>query len=257
MFCYEIPQFEKKRILRTEMLEQLRDFPRDYLEILYSDYSDGILLGCAPGWNQGKLTVEPGILRYKGYLYFLKEPFVMECGAEDKIRYLKVRFHTPVRENGMMVGKSTIDLDDKAPNPDFEMELCRFRLQAGARLRDTYENFTDCITEFDTVQLVGVPWASPGRHTLHPKIMKQYAAEMLRKGNRDTVDTSFAMDILVNGGRIPEEAVRAYIEMRTGGNPGTGNSGLYYGLAEILRTSGVDISARKTSGGTRQQVMLL
>ena len=65
------------------------------------------------------------------------------------------------------------------------------------------------------------------------------------------------MDILVNGGRIPEEAVRAYIEMQTGGNAGTGNSGLYYGLAEILRTSGVDISARKTSGGTRQQVMLL
>lgn len=42
MFCYETPQFKKKRLLRAEMLEQLRDYPRDYLEIMYAGYSDGV-----------------------------------------------------------------------------------------------------------------------------------------------------------------------------------------------------------------------
>ena len=161
MFCYEIPQFEKKRLLRTEMLEQLRDYPRDYLEILYSDYSDGILCGCTPGWVQDKLTIKPGILRYKEKLYFLKEPFSMTCVAQDKVLYLKVQFHAPVSENGIMTGKTRIYLDEIPPASADEMELCQFRLQEGARLRDSYENFADCLTEFDTIHLIDVLWASP------------------------------------------------------------------------------------------------
>ncbi len=63
MFYYEVPQFEKKRLLRTEMLEQIRDFPRDYLEILYAGYSDGVLRGCALRWTENRLVIGPGILR--------------------------------------------------------------------------------------------------------------------------------------------------------------------------------------------------
>lgn len=257
MFCYEIPQFEKKRLLRTEMLEQLRDFPRDYLKIRYSDYSDGILWGCTPGWDQNKLTIKPGILRYKGEMYFLKEPFAIVCEAEDKIRYLKVQFQTPVKENGILTGRAKIYLDDIEPNSANEMELCEFRLQEGARLRDTYENFADCITEFDTVHLLNVLWASPRQPTLHPKILRQYGKEILKTENREAVDTSFAIEILTNEGTISEEAVRAYINIRTGGDAGKGNKGLYYGLAEILKISGTDAFTQKTTSGTRRQVMLL
>lgn len=256
MFCYKIPQFEKKHLLRVEMLEQLRDFPRDYLEILYSGYSDGIVCGCTPGWAQGKLSIEPGILRYKGNLYFLKEPFILTCTAQDKIRYLKVQFLPTVKENGILMGKTRIYLDDIAPNFVSEIELCEFRLQDGARLRDTYENFADCITEFDTIHLLNVPWASPGRPTIHPKVLRQYAVEILNKKNRESVDTSFAIGILTNGGVMPEEAVRAYIDARTGGKTAKGNKGLYDGLAEIIRISGTDVSAQKTASETRRQVML-
>ena len=257
MFCYEIPQFEKKRLLRTEMLEQLRDFPRDYLEIMYSGYSDGILCGCIPGWNQGKLTVEPGILRYNKKLYFLKEHFLTVCEAQDKILYLKVQFHTPVRENGTVIGKTRIYLDGVAPNSVNEIELCQFRLQEGARLRETYENFADCTTEFDTIHLINVPWVSPGKPTRHPKILRQSAVEILKKRNGDKVDTGFAINILANRGIMPEEAVRAYIDMRTGNNAGIGNKGLYYGLAEILKISGTDVPAQQKVGATQRQVMLL
>ena len=81
----------------------------------------------------------------------------MECPAEDRIRYVKVQFLTLVYENERTIGNTRVYLDDKLPDPSCELELCRFRLQAGARLRNTYENFSDCVTEFDTIHLVEVP----------------------------------------------------------------------------------------------------
>lgn len=64
MFRYEKPLFEKKRLLRIEMLEQLRDYPRDYLEILYSGYSDGIVCGCTLSWNEEELMITPVIIKF-------------------------------------------------------------------------------------------------------------------------------------------------------------------------------------------------
>ena len=46
MFKNTYPLFERKKVLKKEMLENLRDYPRDVFHILYQDYSDGILVGC-------------------------------------------------------------------------------------------------------------------------------------------------------------------------------------------------------------------
>lgn len=257
MFYYKNPQFEKKRLLRIEMLEQLRDYPRDYLEILYSDYSDGILCGCEPVWNENVLTVAAGIIRHKDKLYFMNQPIHLECEAEDRVRYLKVQFLALVYEKGQTIGNTRIYLDDKVPDPACELELCRFRLQEGARLRSSYENFADCITEFDTIHLVEVPWASPISSTLHPKILWQYATEILQKRNRDSMDTSFAMNTLANKGIMPQDVIRIYVETRLESRVGKGNRGLYLGLKKILEISGNNNSDWQRSDRTSHQVMLL
>ncbi len=257
MFYYEVPQFEKKRLLRTEMLEQIRDFPRDYLEILYAGYSDGVLHGCALRWIENRLVIGPGILRYHKHLYLMKETFEMKCENQDKIRYLKAQFQTPVKENGSLTGKAVICLDNIAPDPAYEIELCRFRLQEGARLRYMYENFADCITEFDTIHLVHVPWASPGKPSLHPIILKQFAVELLKKRDKDPLDNSFAIDILANNGIMAEDAVRMYIDTRIGNKAGKGNEGLYHGLMEILKNRRGESSVQKSVDGTQRQIVLL
>ena len=38
MFKNIYPLFERKRLLKKEMLEILRDYPRDIFQILYQDY---------------------------------------------------------------------------------------------------------------------------------------------------------------------------------------------------------------------------
>ena len=46
MFKNIYPLFERKRLLKKEMLENIRDFPRDIFDIFFRNYSDGILTGC-------------------------------------------------------------------------------------------------------------------------------------------------------------------------------------------------------------------
>lgn len=257
MFYYEKPQFNKKSLLRAEMLEQIRDYPRDYLEIMYLGYSDGILSGCGITWNKDTITVEPGMIRHKNKLYFMKNPIHLGCRAEDRIQYLKVQFLAFVYEKERTIGDTRIYLDDRVPDPACELELCRFRLQIGSRLRNVYENFADCMTEFDTIHLVEVPWSSPVMPTLHPQILRQYAIGILKQNPADGMDLSFAMDVLANEGVMPAEAIGLYIENRLGEGIPKGNRGLYQGLKKILETGGNRRSDRQTSDGTRRPVMLL
>ncbi len=257
MFCYEKPLFEKKRLLRVEMLEQLRDYPRDYLEIRYAAFCDGVLYGCEPVWDGKGLMVSPGILRHKGRLYFMSHAEHLACRPEDRVRYLKVQFLALVQEKGQVIGNTRICLDAKAPDPACELELCRFRLQEGARLRDTYENFADCTTEFDTIHLIEVPWAACGEATLHPKILKQFAMDIRNRKNMDDTDIHFVINVLANEGVMQADAIRMYLETRLGTKVGKGNRELYLGLKKILETGGSGYLEQQRSEGNRRQVMLL
>ena len=66
MFQNIYPVFEPKRLLKKEMLENLRDFPRSLFGFQYQNYSDGILYGCDITGTETGLILLPGILCYKG-----------------------------------------------------------------------------------------------------------------------------------------------------------------------------------------------
>ncbi len=46
------------------MLENLRDFPRDVLDIFCEDMSDGIVCGFIPTVNKEIITISKGIIKY-------------------------------------------------------------------------------------------------------------------------------------------------------------------------------------------------
>lgn len=257
MFRYEEPQFEKKHLLRIGMLEQLRDYPKNYLKILYRGYGEGIICGCEITWDRGKLSIAPGIIYHDGKLYFMDQPYAVECQAEDKVRYLKVRFLAEIRGDDKIIGGTKVSLDEKRPDPACEIELCRFRLQVGARLRDSYENLEDYATEYDTINLIHVPYAAPGNSTIHPQILRQFAKECLENQMGDSLDTSFAMNILGNYGQIPENCIRIYLNTRLGQKAEADNQGLYAGLLEILKNQKQGTAYRGRNDGKKKQVMLL
>lgn len=257
MFCYIEPIFQKKRLLRIEMLEQLRDYPRNYLKLRYHGYSDGIICGCQITWDSGQLEIAPGILYHAGNLYFMEEPYQIECFAQDKMRYLKVQFMTQVREEGKIEGSTRIVLNDQKPDIACEMELCRFRLQGGARLRDTYENFEDYATKYDTVNRIYVPYAAYGQATIWPAILKQFAEEILESKDQNVYDISFGMNILANDGEIPADCINSYIMKRLERKEiKHGNYNMYTNLQEILRQKQTERTRQMKENGKQRQVIL-
>ena len=92
MFQNIYPVFEPKRLLKKEMLENLRDFPRSLFGLQYQNYSDGILYGCDITGTETGMILLPGILCYKGVPYFLERPYPVSCKAEGKMAYVKVHF---------------------------------------------------------------------------------------------------------------------------------------------------------------------
>lgn len=215
MFQYILPEFRAKHLLRAEMLEQLRDYPKNIVGLALAGFTDGLLSGGDLSWDKGILTVSPGMLYWKGRLYLQEDPCSIPCGSMDHMQYLKVRFADEQREAGLVRGAGEVVLETTETDPGCELELCRFFLQEGARLRVEHENFEDFSTRYDTVNLLYAPYAAQGEGAMPPVVLKQYAKELLALGTEDIYDVSFAMNILALGGKVPTGCVRGYLKART------------------------------------------
>ena len=238
MFEYRYPRFQSKRLLRAEMLEELRDFPLSVLNGLWDASAQGVVAGCSISWSAGVLTIGSGILYANKQFYLMREPYKMPCEAVDKVRYLKVRFLPEETTPLETIGATSIILEERPTISGDELELCRFRLQEGARLRDKHENFEDCSTEFDTVDFTYAPWAGRKDSVLNPMLIRRFAKELLDMRTGRAEDLSFSMAALAAGGRVDAEAVREYIRLRTGKVPAHGVRPAYEALLAILKEGG-------------------
>ena len=123
MFQNIYPVFEPKRLLKKEMLENLRDFPRSLFGLQYQNYSDGILYGCDITGTETGMILLPGILCYKGVPYFLERPYPVSCKAEGKMAYVKVHFWDKTIGSGGEEYLSQIIVDEQEPDAEQELEL--------------------------------------------------------------------------------------------------------------------------------------
>lgn len=256
MFKYAYPQFEKKRLLRGEMLEQLRDYPKNYIKMSFKGYGNGVVTGCEVTWDHGLLTIAPGIILYQDNLYTMEQPYEMDCTALDRIRYLKVQFLTEEREHGSIVGNTRILLDTEKPNQTWELELCRFRLQEGAKLRDKYEGFEDYSTLYDTINLIHAPYAAEGGSTLNTVLLKTFAKEMMSRESEELMDYVFPMIVLANSGHVSVDFIQEYVFAKTG-ERSEENINLYHGLLNVLKSRQSGRSAKTLHPQPVKSVMLL
>lgn len=257
MFHYQYPLFEKKNLLRTEMLEQLRDNPRTFLSLYFGGYGDGVLSGCEVTWKEDRLTISPGIISRGGKFYFLDDIFELDCKSRNELCFLKIQFLTEEKDTVQVSGNTRIFLDDKQPDLICEMELGRFHFQEGARLRDTYESFEDFSTEYDTINRIFVPYAVRGGSSLHAEIIKQFALEMMREKMENPYDINFSMMALAADGELAPLCVREYIRIRLGNDkPYPENGALYQGLLEIRR-NGQTNGKRYADQGRNRKILLV
>lgn len=134
MFINISPKFERGRILKTAMLESLRDFPRDFATITYQGYSNGIITGVDISVREDVLIVHPGIIKHEGILYMLKEQIQVPYEATGRLSVLKVTFKPVASSADYEQARGEVALNE-ATCSDEEIGLARFKLKAGATLR--------------------------------------------------------------------------------------------------------------------------
>lgn len=99
---------------------------------------------------------------------------------------------------------------------DMEFELCRYRLQEGARLRTDYKDFEDMGTQYDTVNYIHAAWGCLRGNSLSPVITRRFAQEVLKVEKRDPEDTTFAYLCLSQPGALPREILIDFVGQRNG-----------------------------------------
>lgn len=214
MFLNTYPLFNRGRTLKIEMLEQLRDFPRDFINILLEQYSDGIITGCELSVNNHYLVIAKGIVKHGGTLYMLKESCSVAYESTNTTVMLKIRFLDETKNNDFIRSGTEIFIDDDLDIKTDELELCRFKAKTGARLRVDYINFEDMSTEYDTVNLINSPFAAPAKSSLSPSILKTFAKEAFKYPITNALDAAFCMQCLQTQETLNREMIQNYLSAR-------------------------------------------
>ncbi|WP_139488165.1 DNA and RNA helicase [Brevibacillus dissolubilis] len=215
MFSNRYPTFAKGRILKIEMLENLRDYPRNFIQLRYQDYSDGIISGAQVLVHRDHLSITSGIIKHAGQIYLLEADQQIPYRNTGKETVVKIRFYEAVEGNDFTTRDAELVLDEAVQVRPYERELGRFKLKEGSRLRSDYQNLADFTTEFNTLNLIHVEYAGLTSPTLAPAILRYFAGEMLRCGCSHPYDIAFAMQCL-NQETVERDVILHYIGNRLG-----------------------------------------
>ncbi|GEN36395.1 DNA and RNA helicase [Aneurinibacillus danicus] len=213
MFANLCPTFNKGRILKKEMLENLRDYPRNFIDICFKDYSDGIITGADIVVGEDEFTIGTGIIKHNGTMYMLENEYHLPYHATGAETIIKVRFtEKAVHSDFVSYGTEILLSQDMQVKRD-ECELGRFKLKEGARLRSEYQDFADLATEYNTINIIHTQYAGIRKSTLHPHILRYFATDILKNNSSNPYDIMFAMQCM-NQYIVDRELILHYIANR-------------------------------------------
>ncbi len=137
--------------------------------------------------------------------------YVFLLGEEERIEYVStqnyvsLKFKVREREefSGYIRYKTCFFLDASLELLDDEVELCRFKLKDGARLRTEYKDFYDIQTEYDTLNLAHATWSAADGNSLSKEVTDFFARKVLACEEAGEGDPQFAYLLLQS-----REAVR-------------------------------------------------
>lgn len=229
------PLFEHTEILKTAMLAELRDYAYEYGQLSYADMSDGILSGCHITTTVDTIALGRGTIHYQNHIYLITKPFVLAYYPTDIWTAFLLQFKGAHQQDGYICRDVEARLTDQLQPSEQNLELCRFKLQSGAKLRINYVDFADRDTEFDTVNTIYAPFAASSVSSLSPDITRAFAQEA-SVYTLEPIDTAFCLQALNSQGAMNREAILFYLAVRLGINTnGYDNPSIFKALLDILQ----------------------
>ncbi len=208
------PLFERDRILKKELLWSLRDYSFAHIQLEYQDHSPGIICGCSVRVEGDQLVISPGIVKYGSFICLMTEEEMLGYEPAGQMESLKLRI-TIDRTSPDYIAYQIVPVLDKNLNrEENEFELCRFKLQKGAALRESYTSLEDMMTEFDTVNPVFASWSGIGGETISPVVTKYFAEQVIRSDGADPVDLAFAWTCLNTYGAVSNAVIKSYLRSK-------------------------------------------
>jgi len=211
LFENRYPLFNSGRLLKIEMLEELRDFPREFFDAHFRGYSDGIICGCDLEVTDNYISIGKGVIKHQDTLYILKDEEKISYECNNKLMILKVKFLQSVEKADFRNNFTEINLSEEFSSENNEIEICRFKLRNGAKLRVNHMDFNDLSTEYDTVNTINAPYSAYGDSSLSSEILRRFGMELLELNLSEPWDIAFAMMCVQSKEAIQKEIIISYL----------------------------------------------
>jgi len=208
------PLFERNRILKKELLWSLRDYSFGQLWLEYAEYADGILQGCDVRVEENRIVVNPGIIKWKDFILLMSEEESIGYEPSDEFVAVKMCFDTKQISLDYVLHKMQLVADKHMDLKENEFEVCRYKLQEGAVLRDKHTDLWDLNTEYNTLNYIYATWGGIGEQSIAPAVSRRFAREILKADSPQSEDISFAYLCLGQPGTVPMEILRDYLARR-------------------------------------------
>ncbi len=253
------PAFERGRILKKELLWALRDYSYAALQQQYQAYPDGILSGCGIRVEGDRLCIGQGIIKCQGFIFLITKEEQAAYAPAD--RYTSLKFRVTSKEELPDYTRYTTGfyLDGSLERQPNEIEICRFKLKEGARLRTDYKDFFDIQTEYDTVNLADATWSAAGGSTLSKEITDCFARKVLECGSAQDSDIQFAYLLLQGREAVRYEVLEDYVYRKTGraGSHGSKQE-MFHALEAVLDgiRRGAGMRRKERRGQEKRMIVL-
>ncbi len=257
MTGFKLPIFSKGNLLSQEMLEAIRDFEVQFAQNTYAGYSDGIITGTKVHVEQGIIYIGQGIIKYQNRLFFISEDTRVAIRPVDDWQVIKAVFSDVEKTKTFERQEMSIEVSKNLQRERNKIEICRVRLQDGARLRSDYRNLEDMNTMFDTINVIEAQWAAYGKNSIHPQILMEFAKEA-RKGNvENSQDIAFLQQILnQNGQAINRDSIQFYLDSRLEKKAEDyTNQEIYQGLCRVLKQMRTGVEQRTEMRRPRRMIV--
>lgn len=208
------PLFERNRILKKELLWSLRDYAFGHLRLEYKEYADGILQGCDVRVEDNQIVVSPGIIKLGDFILLMSEEESIGYEPSDEFAAVKMRFDAEQISLDYVLHKMELVSDKHMDLKENEFEVCRYKLQEGAILRDQHTDLWDMATEYNTLNYIYATWGGLGGQSIAPAVSRRFAREILKSDSPQPHDVSFAYLCLGQPGAVPMEILRDYLTRR-------------------------------------------
>ncbi|MDE7312398.1 MAG: hypothetical protein K2N87_12395 [Eubacterium sp.] len=207
------PLFSKGRVLKKESLEALRDFPGRLAKLGLADWRDGILYGFGISYERGMIEVCAGAVWYQGQVVLTETQRIPFRAYEQQITVC-LRLHPVAATEDFSIRPLELRLKNGEPGSG-ELELGRFRLSEGARLRKDYKDLRDCRTAYNTLDITQIPYAGAGGITVSPELLRIFARLVLEHTDALELDVQFAF-LCLNHPPVSRECLLRYLSRRMG-----------------------------------------